>query len=87
MKRLLILCLALLPLVALARKSSRGGTSANAPIRPTLSERETLAFDSLYFEALSLNLQERSADAFERVNGALAIDSLSAPAHFLRSRL
>lgn len=88
MKRLLILCcVALLPLVAMARRSSRGKVSANATVRPALSERETLAFDSLYFEALALNLQERSADAFARVNEALAIDSLSAPALFLRSRL
>ena len=87
MKKILIFCLALMPLVTFARKSGKGVSSVADARRPQLSAEQTLQFDSLYFEALSYNLQGRSGEAVNKLNEALAIDSLSAPARFLRGKL
>lgn len=81
---IIILCLALMPLFSWSR--SRKEVKAE-PVRPALSQEQIMEFDSLYFGALSCNLQGRPADAFEWVEKALAVDSLSAPALYLRSRL
>lgn len=78
----LIFTLALLPLLSWARTEPK-----KESVRSIMTPERILEFDSLYFEAISLNLQGRPADAFEWVGKALEIDSLSAPALYLRSKL
>lgn len=85
-QKILIIILALLPLIGWS-KSKRKTVVPPEQSRPVLTQEQTLEFDSLYFEALSLNLQGRSADAFEWVSKALEVDSMSAPALYLRSKL
>ncbi len=52
-----------------------------------LTRLQQIQFDSLYFEALSMQLQDKSAEAMRLVSEALTVDSLSAPALYFRSRL
>lgn len=84
-KKILILCLALLPLTLMAKKKSKPTAPTNVLVQ--LNAQEQVLFDSLYFEALSRNLQSKPSDALEYVNQALKVDSTSAPALYLRSKL
>lgn len=85
---LLLLALTLNPVVALARKKAKVNQPAKASIvRVPLTVEQTQLFDSLYFEALSSNMRGDVASALDNVNQALAVDSLSAPALYLRSKL
>lgn len=86
MRKVLLLCLAFMPIIVLAR-SKKSPSTVEAPLHQELTIEETLLFDSLYFEALSANLQGNPGEAFEWVDKALKVDSLSAPALYLRSRL
>ena len=96
-KKILILCLALLPLVAQARrKSKQNGQNPSALLangydpryrNTRMQSKEAIHFDSLYFEALSRNLQGKPSESLALVNEALQVDSLSAPALYLRSKL
>lgn len=96
-KKILILCLALLPLVAQARrKSKQNGQNPSALLangydpryrNTRMQDKEAIHFDSLYFEALSRNLQGKPSESLALVNEALQVDSLSAPALYLRSKL
>jgi len=86
MKKLLIICLAFLPVLAWARKKKVQAQTV-APLCVTLTEEQTVLFDSLYFEALSRNLQGKPGQALDLVEEALKVDSLSAPALYLRGKL
>lgn len=85
MKKLLIFCLVFLPLVAWARKKAQAPVTA--PLQVSLTADQRILFDSLYFEALSLNLQSKPGEALDWVIEALKVDSLSAPALYLRGKL
>lgn len=85
MKKLLILCLAFLPVLAWARKKAQ--VQKTDPMHVILTEQQQLQFDSLYFEAISRNFQGKPGEALDLVNEALQLDSLSAPALYLRGKL
>jgi len=85
MKRLLILCLMFLPLLAWAKKKTQARPEVSQ--RVVLSDEQQVAFDSLYFEALSKNFQGKPGEALDLVGEALKIDSLSAPALYMRGKL
>ena len=91
MKKLIILLLLVgLPAFAFARKKAKhvaDGQGEPGLQRVVLDAQQTSVFDSLYFEALSKMLQDDSREAFRLVSEALDVDSLSAPALFLRSKL
>lgn len=84
MKRFYILCLTITMMCSLSHAKVK--ESAGTP-RLSLTEEQTYLFDSLYFEAISANLRELPSLAFECIDKALEVDSLSAPALYLRSRL
>ncbi|MBP5763822.1 MAG: hypothetical protein J6W47_01795, partial [Bacteroidales bacterium] len=91
MKKLIILLLLVgLPAFAFARKKAKhvaDGQGEPGLQRVVLDAQQTSVFDSLYFEALSKMLQDDHREAFRLVSEALDVDSLSAPALFLRSKL
>ena len=84
---MLTLVVVMLPCTTLLARKNKERRAADVPMQVALTEEQTLRFDSLYFEALSLKLQDKPAEAFDCVNEALKIDSLSAPALYLRSKL
>lgn len=84
---LLILMSVLVPSVVFARKKTRTRAVVAAPLRCELTAEQTLLFDSLYFDALSKDMQSDPVAALDLVDKALEVDSLSAPALFLRSRI
>lgn len=84
---LLILMSVLVPSVVFARKKTRTREVVAAPLRCELTAEQTLLFDSLYFDALSKDLQSDPVAALSLVDKALEVDSLSAPALFLRSHI
>ena len=84
---LFILILALMPSAVFARKKAKKETATARPLHCVLTPEQTLLFDSLYFEALSKDMQGDILSALDFVEQSLAVDSLSAPALFLRSRL
>ncbi len=90
-KILLILLFALLvPSAVLARKRAKTKhvmAKESVVQHLPLSPQQTLVFDSLYFESLSKMLQNDGKEAFRLVNEALDVDSLSAPALYLRSKI
>ncbi|MBQ0056922.1 MAG: hypothetical protein KBT20_04620 [Bacteroidales bacterium] len=86
----LILLLTVTAIPASARKKQKDkheATPAAAPLRCQLTAEQTLLFDSLYFDAIAQNTLGRTERALDLVSEALKVDSLSAPALFLRSRL
>lgn len=85
MKKLLIFCLAFLPVLAFARRKAK--VQSVAPMHVVLTAEQQIQFDSLYFEALSRNLQGKPGEALDCVCEALKIDSLSAPALYMRGKL
>lgn len=92
MKRTLILFLLALclPIAVFARKKAKTGTVVpmeSTILRTPLDDRQTYLFDSLYFESLSKLLQDDAQEAFRLVSEALEVDSLSAPALYLRSKI
>lgn len=92
MKKTLIfglLALSTLCLSARPKKGGQGGAvSSSVPHKVILNDEQTQRFDSLYFGALSLQfLQGKPNEAVELLNEALQIDSLSAPALYMRSKL
>lgn len=85
---LILLVSALLPGLLLARRKREKKADAISAAQTVnvLSAEQQLAFDSLYFEALSLKLLGKNDEAFARVNEALTVDPNSAPALYFRSR-
>ncbi|MDO4497086.1 MAG: tetratricopeptide repeat protein [Bacteroidales bacterium] len=90
MKRifLILLILALLPGALLARRKK--ATTLETPVSqlalPALSLSEQRMFDSLYFDALKLELMGKPEEALVQMNKALEVNPNSAPALYFRSR-
>ena len=90
MTRVLYYILLTLVLLMLQPQSlqARRQKKAQTEMQPlVLTDQQRLAFDSLYFEAVSLSMQDRGSEAVNRLNEALEVDSLSAPARYMRGRL
>lgn len=88
-KRIILSLLAIVLFTAVLPARSRRTKAvplAEPQAQPSLSLPEQRLFDSLYFEALSLELLGRSGEAMEHVNKALEVNPNSAPALFFRSR-
>ena len=83
----LLLCVTMMPMALSAKARSRKAAKTAGVPHVVLTPQQTQEFDSLYFEALSLQLQDKKHEAIRLVSEALAIDSLSAPARYLRSKL
>lgn len=83
---LLFLMLALTPVVALARKKSKV-TEPVGPVHQVLTNDEQQRFDSLYFTAISLQFQGKAGDVMPVLREALAVDSTSAPAQYMKGCL
>ena len=83
----LLLCVTMMPMALSAKARFRKAAKTAGVPHVVLTPQQTQEFDSLYFEALSLQLQDKKREAIRLVSEALAIDSLSAPARYLRSKL